>query len=196
MTDAFLELVPHYGSWVIFAATFLSCLALPAPSSVIMLAGGAFVASGDLALLPVAGSALSGALLGDNLGFLLGRTGGGAVLAWLSRAPARARAIAAARARLDRRAGMTVFLTRWLFSPLGPYVNFACGAAHLAWPRFALPGAAGELVWVTLYIGLGYAFAASIVELGAVLGNLAGLLAAGAVALLLIRRVFGHRAAT
>ena len=62
MTDVVLALVPHYGPWVLAIATFLSCLALPAPASLLMIAGGAFVASGDLSLVYTAGAAFAGAV--------------------------------------------------------------------------------------------------------------------------------------
>ncbi len=56
---------------------------------------------------------------------------------------------------LRDRGALAVFLSRWLFSPLGPYVNFAGGAARLDWGRFTWAGIAGETVWVALYVGLG-----------------------------------------
>jgi membrane protein DedA with SNARE-associated domain len=71
-----LALVPEHGVPVLFVATFLSCLAVPIPSSLLMLAAGAFVASGDLAALPVAAAALGGAVLGDQLGYGIGHSGG------------------------------------------------------------------------------------------------------------------------
>lgn len=40
-TDAVFALLTTYGPWVVFAAAFLSCLALPIPTSLMMLAGGA-----------------------------------------------------------------------------------------------------------------------------------------------------------
>lgn len=75
MTDTLLALVPEHGALVLFIATFLSCLAVPIPSSLLMLAAGAFVASGDLAALPVAVAALSGAILGDQVGYGIGHSG-------------------------------------------------------------------------------------------------------------------------
>ena len=76
MIDDLLELVPHYGIYVVTLATFLSCLALPIPSSLIMLTAGAFVASGDLNMAGTAGMALIGAVLGDQAGFHIGARGG------------------------------------------------------------------------------------------------------------------------
>ena len=61
MTDWLLALVPTYGLWLIAATTLASCLALPIPASVIMLAAGGFAAAGDLVVWQVIGSALTGA---------------------------------------------------------------------------------------------------------------------------------------
>jgi membrane protein DedA with SNARE-associated domain len=183
MTEWALAQVPLWGLWFVAGATFLSCLALPVPSSLVMLAAGGFAAAGDLVLWQVAAAAFVGAVAGDHAGFGLGRAVGAPLLARLGRAPARAAAIARASRALAGRAAPTVFLSRWLVSPLGPYVNLAGGAAGLPLSRFTPAELAGEAVWVALYTGLGYAFADRIVALGAVLGNASGALAAGAVAL-------------
>ena len=180
MTETLLALVPQYGLYLVGLATFFSCLALPIPSSLIMLTAGAFVAAGDLGLVPVTALALGGAVLGDQAGYLIGARGG-AVLARASQAGKAAHLMQQAREMSDRWGGPGVFLSRWLFSPLGPYVNFATGAAGMAWARFALWGALGEAVWVAVYVGLGYSFGAHIEALAAILGNFSGTLAAGAV---------------
>jgi membrane protein DedA with SNARE-associated domain len=91
--------------------------------------------------------------------------------------------IAKARGLLDRHGGAAVFLSRWLFSPLGPYVNLVTGAARMPWLRFALWDALGEGVWVALYLGLGYTFGSQIEAVAELAANFSGILAAGAVAL-------------
>lgn len=48
MSDTLLQLLATYGAPLLALTTFASCLALPVPSSLMMLAAGAFVASGDL----------------------------------------------------------------------------------------------------------------------------------------------------
>ena len=198
MTDWLLALVPVWGLWLVGATTFLSCLALPVPASLVMLAAGGFAAAGDLVLWQVAAAALAGAVAGDHAGYALGRSAGAAVLARLARAPPRAAAIARARATLSRNALATVFLSRWLLSPLGPYVNLAGGAARLPLARFTPAEVAGETLWVAIYTLLGYAFADRIVALGGLLGNASGALAAGAVAVVLglrLRSALHDRAA-
>ena len=57
VTDWLMALLPVYGPWLLGITTFLSCLAIPVPSSLMMITSGAFVASGDLQLASVAGSA-------------------------------------------------------------------------------------------------------------------------------------------
>ena len=63
MTETVFALVSSWGPWVIFASAFLSCLALPIPTSLMMLTGGAFAAAGDLALWQVVAAAFGLALL-------------------------------------------------------------------------------------------------------------------------------------
>ena len=75
MSDWIFQTLAAHGVPLLALATLLSCLALPVPSSLMMLAAGAFAASGDLALTGAALAALAGALLGDQLGFALGRSG-------------------------------------------------------------------------------------------------------------------------
>ena len=190
MTDTLFELVPVYGIWVIAAATYFSCLAVPVPSSLMMLAGGAFVASGDLALWSVALGAWGGAILGDQTGFAIGASGRRVLLRIARPGTARARLLEQAQRLLARRGTLAVFLTRWLFSPLGPYVNLLGGAGGLAWPRFSAGSATGEAVWVVLYVGLGYSFAGQITTVAEMTGDAAGLLAALAVLGLLGRTLW------
>jgi membrane-associated protein len=60
MTDTLFALVPTYGPYLILACVFLSCLAVPLPSSLLVLASGGFAASGDLEVWAVGLAAFSG----------------------------------------------------------------------------------------------------------------------------------------
>jgi len=185
MTDTLFQMVASYGAWIVFAATFLSCLAAPVPSSLVMLAGGAFVASGDLSFWQVSLSALTGAVLGDQTGYRIARMGGRQLLPWLLRKPTRARLYAQAATLVERHGGLGVFFSRWLVSPLGPWVNLIAGATSMNVVRFTVWDIAGEMAWVAAYVGLGYVFASQLEMVSEVLGNMSGLLAAGVVVLAL-----------
>lgn len=178
MTDLIFGLAANYGVPVVFVVTFLSCLALPVPSSLLMLSAGGFAATGDLSLPTVALAAFAGAVLGDNTGYWLARGFGTRLAAWLAGHPDRATLLTRSAAMIDRRGGSAVFFSRWLVAPLGPYMNYFCGLTRFAWARFALWGIAGELVWVGLYVGLGYLFAGRITETASLIGNASGFVTA------------------
>lgn len=191
MTETLLRLVPEWGALLVALANFLACMALPIPASLVMLAGGAFAASGDLPFGVIWAAGLAGAVLGDQAGYLLGRHAGGPLLQRIGARRKSGRLLRRAVDWLHERQRPAVFYSRWLVSALGPYVNLAAGAARLPWRRFAVASASGEAIWVTIYLGLGYRFSANIQALGSTLGNLGLAVAAGVVALLLGRVLWG-----
>jgi membrane-associated protein len=182
MTDWLLALVPQYGLWLLAAATFLSCLALPFPASILMLTAGGFAAADDLVLWQAFLAAAAGGIAGDQLGYWTGRGLGAAFLARLRADPARDRLLARADAFIERKGVMAVFFSRWLVSPLGPWVNLIAGSTAYAWPHFTIAGVAGEAVWAGLYVGAGYAFAGNVEAASQMLGSVLGMVGgAGAV---------------
>ena len=183
MTDWLPELVADWGVAVIALTTFLSCLALPVPASLVMLTGGAFTATGDLALWTVAAGALAGAVLGDQAGYSLGWRAGTALAPRIAAKPRRATALARARGIIEERGGAGVFFSRWLVSPLGPWVNLAAGAAEMHRGRFTLWAVAGEIIWVALYVGLGRAFAEYLDAVAEIAADVSGIIAGAVVAI-------------
>ncbi len=178
MTETLLSLVAEQGVFILFLTTFFSCLALPVPASLLMLTGGAFVASGDLSAAETFVACLLGAVAGDQTGFLLAQQIEKRLSGFLEKHPDSKSAMAKARVFSERWGGPGVFFSRWLFSPLGPYVNFTVGAAGVGWLRFTIWDLLGEITWVCIYLGLGFSFANQIESLSALLGNISGLLAA------------------
>lgn len=182
LTEYILGLLPIWGPWLLALTTFLSCLALPIPASLLMIAGGAFAATGDISLPGVAIGALIGAVLGDQVGYAMGH-GAGDFLA--RRLPKRA--LDHARAKLDTSGPQAIFLSRWLFSALGPSMNLVAGAMSFSHKRFTIASILGEVVWVFTYISLGIAFGSNLDAAAELASNALGLLATGTVALLLGR---------
>lgn len=185
MTSWLLALVPQYGLWLLAATTFLSCLALPFPASILMLTAGGFAAAGDLVLWQAFLAAAAGGIAGDQLGYWAGRRFGAAFLSRLRKDPARDKLLARAEALMDRRGILAVFFSRWLVSPLGPWVNLVAGSTGFGWHRFTLAGIAGEAVWAALYVGTGYAFAGNIEAASDALGSALGMVAGGSAVVIL-----------
>src|ERR1700682_4799985 len=71
-----LELFARYGYAVVFAGVFLENTGLPVPGETALLAGAALANFGQLSLAWVTVTAIAAAILGDNLGFFIGRRGG------------------------------------------------------------------------------------------------------------------------
>lgn len=178
MTDFFFGLVATWGLIVVGASAYFSCLALPIPTFAVMLAGGAFAASGDLVLWQVLSVAYLAALAGDQTGFQLGRLGGKWLDKFLATRPNRAALFARAQHVVDQWGGIGVFFSTWAAAPLGPWVNFAAGAARLNAIRFFVWDAIGEAIWVTGYVLLGYMFATRLDALTTLVSDWAWLLTA------------------
>jgi membrane protein DedA with SNARE-associated domain len=86
---------------------------------------------------------------------------------------------------MDRRGILAVFFSRWLVSPLGPWVNLVAGSTGYGWRRFTLAGVAGEAVWAGLYVGTGYAFAGNIEAASDALGSALGMVAGASAVVIL-----------
>ncbi|MBV1868987.1 MAG: VTT domain-containing protein [Marinosulfonomonas sp.] len=178
MSDTLLAMIPDYGLWLVAITTFLSCLALPVPASLMMIGGGAFAAAGDFALTSISAVAYLGAVAGDQTGFAIGQRGSRLFASIRAKPGKRADLLQRAEHFFDKWGGPGVFLSRWLVSPLGPYINFIGGAAQLNWLKFTAWGFAGEAIWVGLYTGLGYFFSGQIAMVADIAANISGLLAA------------------
>jgi membrane protein DedA with SNARE-associated domain len=178
MTEMILDLMTNYGVFVLFVVTFLSCLCVPIPSSLMMLAGGSFAATGDLNTTATVAAAYTGAVAGDNTGYMLARTFGTRLTGWLDANPKRSKLRDNAKSYMDKKGPISIFFSCWLVAPLGPYVNLVSGITRFNWAKFALWGALGEIFWVGIYIGLGHSFSDQITTLGSMLGNASGFLVA------------------
>jgi membrane-associated protein len=156
-------------------------------------AAGSFVDQGEMELWHVLALAAAGAILGDQIGYSIGRWGGRKLTRRLGRFVGGEKKVEEAEEWLKRREGAGVFLSRWLLTPLGPVVNVTAGATGYPWPRFLLYDALGEALWVALYVLLGKFFSDRVQALSDLLGDLTwavlGLVAAAALGALLFKRL-------
>ena len=156
-----VDLFARYGYAVVFAGVFLENTGLPVPGETALLAGAAMAQFGRLSLPWVIVNAIMAAILGDNLGFLIGRLcGRGLAEKYGSR-------IGLTRARLaqfDRffaeYGGRTVFIARFI-TGLRVFGAVLAGASGLRWPAFLFYNAAGAVVWCIAVATAGYMLAYS-----------------------------------
>jgi membrane protein DedA with SNARE-associated domain len=193
MSDYLLATLGVYGLPVLFAALLVGSAGAPLPSSLLLVAAGSFVDQGEMELWHVLALAAAGAILGDQIGYSIGRWGGRKLTRRLGRFVGGEKKVEEAEEWLKRREGAGVFLSRWLLTPLGPVVNVTAGATRYPWPRFLLYDALGEALWVALYVLLGKFFSDRVQALSDLLGDFTwavlGLVAAAALGALLFKRL-------
>lgn len=161
-----------YGMPVLFGVTVISCAGVPLPTSLLLIAAGSFADHGEMNGTAVIAVASLGAVLGDQIGYAVGRWGDRALADRISHWVGGEDRLTQAEAHARKWGGWGIFLTRWLITPLGPFINLASGFASYPWHRFLLWDVVGEVLWVALYVGLGEIFSHRVQALSSVLGDL------------------------
>lgn len=172
MSDYLLSTLGVYGLPVLFLILIIGCIGVPMPASLLLLAAGSFVEQGEMSLWPTLALAAGGAIIGDNIGYALGRWGGRRVSKRLGTLFGGAERLESAERWLSRWGGAGIFLSRWLFTPLGPVINITSGLTDYSWPRFLFYDLIGEVLWVVLYVMLGRLFSDSVQAMSEVVGDL------------------------
>ncbi len=183
--DQLLAALSQYGLPMLFGVTAIAAVGVPLPISLMLVAAGSFVELGEMKLWQVIVVAGGAAVLGDQVGYALGRWGGQRLLARLSRRKDGDAKVAQAQRFAKRWGGAGIFFSRWLVTPLGPWLNLTSGIAAYPWSRFLCWDVLGELLWVIAYVMLGKFFSDRIQALVEVLGNL-GWVIVGLIATLIL----------
>jgi membrane-associated protein len=188
--NAFLiNALQHYGYVALWLVVFVAAAGAPISGSLLLSAAGAFAALGDLNIFILFPVALSAAVLGDNLGYFLGLRVGTAFLVWLAQKKRfrwiTPQSLERARTYFNRRAGWTIFITRFLIVVLGGSINFLAGLEEYPYARFLLWDVSGQILSVLISLGMGYLFAASWEEVAGLFGAFSSLVLVLVVAFIL-----------
>jgi len=187
-SDLLLTLLLNQGAALLAGVLFFAALGVPLPATLLLLATGAFVRHGVLPVVWTVAVAWLGAVLGDACSYLLGRWGAHRLPVRITTGPAWQRASTL----FGRWGASSVFLTRFLLTPLALPVNLLAGSTRYGLSRFLAAVVLGEAVWVVLFVGLGYTFADHWEWLAQFAGDLVGVLLGAVVlglgAFLLLRR--------
>jgi membrane protein DedA with SNARE-associated domain len=155
-----------YGYLVVFLLVMVESIGVPVPGETALVGAALYAGSThNLEIGWVIAVAIAGAVLGDNIGFSIGRYGGAKLLLrhghkirlhegrlkigiWLFR----------------RHGGKVVFWGRFV-SILRTWAAFLAGTNQMPWGRFLVFNAAGGIVWATLYGVVYYAFGGALESL-------------------------------
>jgi membrane protein DedA with SNARE-associated domain len=153
------ELIQSYGLWVVFAVVMFESIGVPMPGETVLLTAALYAGSTHrLDIFSVLSVAAAAAIIGDNIGYLIGRSIGLPLIVRYGKY-----------GRLDegrlkigqylflQHGGKIVFFGRFV-ALLRTFSALLAGANCMPWPRFLLMNALGGIVWATLFGGAAYLF--------------------------------------
>ena len=146
-------LVHHYGLIALFLIVMLESGGVPLPGETALVAAAIFASNGHLNIVEVIAVAAAAAIIGDNLGYWIGRTGGrkllerfGPIQRWSEPG------LAWSEHFFERHGGKTVFIGRFV-AVLRVTAAWLAGISRMPWWRFFLWNATGGIFWAIL-VGL------------------------------------------
>jgi membrane-associated protein len=170
----------------LFAVAALDVVFPFVPSETSVILAGVLASSGDLILGFVILCAAAGAILGDNTGYVIGRTVGPRIVARFFHGERRKR-IDWAEEQVQERGGYLIVIGR--FIPGGrTAVTLACGLLEMRWHRFIRYDVVAGAIWASYAALLGYFGGKAFEE-----SPLKGFLVAFAIALAITGAVEGYR---
>jgi membrane protein DedA with SNARE-associated domain len=171
MSDFLLTLIINYGAPAFGVLLFLGALGVPVGASVLVIAAGAFSQQGILSGAQAAFVGLIGAVLGDAASFGIGYH----ARFWVARRFGRSLAWRSAKQSFEARAGLAIYITRFLITALAVPTNLIAGGSGILFRRFIIYDSLGELTWIILYGGLGYLFGSQWEVVSEFISNFGGL---------------------
>ena len=147
------SLVHDYGLIALFLIVMLESGGVPLPGETALVAAGVFASQGELNIVEVIVVSAAAAIIGDNLGYWAGRTGGRKLLErskflsrWMDRV------LPWSEGFFHRHGAKTIFIGRF-FSVLRVTAAWMAGVSRMPWLKFLAWNAAGGICWAVL-VGL------------------------------------------
>jgi membrane protein DedA with SNARE-associated domain len=179
---ALIDVPPNAGYTLVFGLIAIETMGIPVPGETALIAAALLAHDGRLSIELLVALAALAAIIGDNVGFVIGRKGGRRLFELPG--PFAERRLAALRIGepfFEKHGPKAVFLGRWV-AGLRIASAWLAGVNGMHWPRFLFWNALGGICWAVT-VGLGAYFIGHAFE--QVLG-VGGLVAAGVVGSLLV----------
>jgi membrane protein DedA with SNARE-associated domain len=187
------QLIIDYGLILLFAVVALESFGVPLPGETALIVAAVAAERGHFNIVAVIAVAAAAAIIGDNGGYWLGRTGGRRLL---ERAPIlrryTAKLLPPAEKFFARHGAKTVFIGRFV-SLLRVTAAWLAGISHMPWWRFLAWNAAGGVVWATVVGAVSYFFGRAAADAIAHYGAIGGVVVVGLVLLALVGLHFWRR---
>jgi membrane protein DedA with SNARE-associated domain len=189
---AIIDVPANVGYAAVFGLIAIETMGIPVPGETALIAGALLAQKGDMDIVLLVALASAAAIIGDNIGFAIGRKGGRRL--FMRPGPfhaQRLRVIEIGEPFFARHGPKAVFLGRWV-SGLRIASAWLAGMNGMRWRLFLPWNALGGILWAST-VGFGvYALGKVAENVFTVVGPVAGGLAAAALVIALIVR---HRRA-
>jgi membrane protein DedA with SNARE-associated domain len=190
-----IHLLHVYGYWAVLLFVSIESIGIPFPGETMLLVAAIYAGSTHQLFIPfVIAAAAAGAIIGDNIGFFIGREGGYRLLRRYGRyIGLNERKLKLGQYLFKKHGGKVVFFGRFV-AILRALAAFLAGTNRMQWPRFLIFNALGGIVWATIYGLGGYLLGNNIQRFTGPLGTVLIILAViGTIAFLIFVRFNEHR---
>jgi len=192
-SDRLLDLFGRYGYFVIFVPVLLETAGLPLPGETTLLLSGVAASTGRIDPWIAIAVGSVAAILGDNIGYAIGRYGGRRLVMRLAHIGRIESSLAWGEQFFARHGGKTVFFARFV-AVLRAVSSLLAGAHRMPYRRFAPWNAAGGILWAVVIGTLGSLFGSRWRQLAHWMGR-AGLLLVLAILVVLLGMALRRRVA-
>lgn len=139
----------HVGYPVLFLLVMAESSGVPVPGETALIAAAVLASQGELEIAAVIPLAAAAAIVGDNIGYQIGRRGG----RWILKRPGRfhrqrLQVLETGEPFFERHGSKAVFFGRFLLG-LRVWASWLAGATHMRWRSFLVWNALGGVCWAT-----------------------------------------------
>lgn len=151
------HIIAAFGYGAVLLFVFIESMGIPFPGETALIGGAVYAGTGGhLSIVGVIAAAAAGAILGDNLGYTVGRHRGYQLVRALApKLHLNERHLTLAEGFFQRHGDKTVFLGRF-FAILRCWAAFLAGVNRMQWRTFLCWNAMGGVLWAIIYGTLGY----------------------------------------
>ena len=157
-----LSLISEYGYLIVLFGVMLESAGVPIPGETILIAAGILAQQGRIDVGDAILFGILGAVVGDQIGYWVGREGGRPfILRWGRYVLITPERLAHAETFFERHGGKAVFFARFV-AGLRVFGALVAGISHMHWRTFFFYNSLGGAVWATAVVLVGYLLGGSL----------------------------------
>src|SRR2546429_798706 len=146
------SLLATYGYLAVFVFVGVESIGIPVPGETMLVTAAIYAGTtGRLSIFWVVVASAAGAIVGDNIGYVIGRTGGYRLVKRYGRyIRLEENRLRLGQYLFQKHGPKVVFFGRFI-SVLRIFAAFLAGVNRMHWRQFLIFNAAGGIVWATIY---------------------------------------------